>query len=433
MTSFLDSVACRVLGCVVAVVLAGCGGGGGGSSTTSSATPAATVAAACGSASGTGSSTGVPGATGLADNVLAISVDSGPTGAAYLANRLYATVTVCKPGTQICQTLDHVLVDTGSTGLRVLASELSTAVDLPRTTNDSGLPLLNCAQFLDGSFMWGPVATADVYLGNKVAQNVPIQIAGNTVNPSSCSASGTQITSATGSSAYALSAKGILGIGNYKEDCGGTCVVSPSAGYYFSGSDSSCSSVSGSRASIAKQVKNPVPLFAADNNGLVVALPAVSGSSTTTLSGSIRFGIDTRSNNQSAGATLLQLSGGYITTTVAGATMNRSFLDTGSNGLFFDTSLVQCTSADGFYCPASTTSFSALLVGSNGLSKTENFNVTNAESVFQFGVHVFPGLAGPLNDSRSFDWGLPFFFGKSVFIGIEGKSSSLGSGTYYGF
>ena len=97
-----------------------------------------------------------------------------------------ATVTVCKPGTQICQKLDHVLVDTGSTGLRVLASELSTAVDLPRTTNESGLPLLNCAQFLDGSFMWGPVATADVYLGNKVAQNLPIQIAGNTVNPASC-------------------------------------------------------------------------------------------------------------------------------------------------------------------------------------------------------------------------------------------------------
>ena len=74
-----------------------------------------------------------------------------------------------------------------------------------------------------------------------------------------------------------------------------------------------------------------------------------------------------------------------------------------------------------------------MLVGSDGQSKTESFNVTNAESVFQFGVHVFPGLAGPLNDSRSFDWGLPFFFGKSVFIGIEGSSSPLGSGTYYAF
>jgi len=431
-TSFLDPALRRALGCLMAAMLAGCGGGGDGSNTVS--TKPAALATACGNANGAGSSTGVPTAKGLADNVLAVSVDSGPAGASYLANRLYATVTVCKPGTQICQTLDNVLVDTGSTGLRVLASELSSAVDLPQTTNESGLPLLNCAQFLDGSFMWGPVATADVYLGNKVAQNLPIQIAGNTVNPASCSASGTQITSATGSSASALGAKGILGIGNYKEDCGSFCAASPSAGYYFSGSDSSCASVSGSRASVAKQVKNPVPLFAADNNGLVVVLPAVSGSSTSTLSGSVVFGIGTRTNNQPGSATLLQLqSNGYITTTVSGTTMNRSFLDTGSNGLFFDTALTQCTRAEGFYCPGSTTSFSAVLIGSNGQSKTESFNVTNAESVFQFGVHVFPGLAGPLNDSRSFDWGLPFFFGKSVFIGIEGSSSSLGSGTYYAY
>jgi hypothetical protein len=417
-------------------MLAGCGGGGGSSNTISTA-PAAKLAAACGNPSNASSSTGVPGATGLADNVLAVSVDGGPSGAAYLANRLYATVTVCKPGTQICQTLDHVLVDTGSTGLRVLASELSTAVDLPRTTNESGLPLLNCAQFLDGSFMWGPVATADVYLGNKVAQNIPIQIAGNTASPTSCSASGTQITTATGSSASALDAKGILGIGNYKEDCGSFCAASPSAGYYFSGSDSSCSSVSGSRASIAKQVKNPVPLFAADNNGLVVVLPAVSGNSTSTLSGSILFGIGTRTNNQPGSATRLQLQSsgyiGYITTTVAGISMPKSFLDTGSNGLFFDTSLSKCRRADGFYCPSSATPFSAVLIGSDGQFKAESFSVNNAESVFQYGEHVFPGLAGPLNDSRSFDWGLPFFFGKSVFIGIEGSSSSLGSGTYYAF
>ena len=413
MTSFLDPVVCRVLGCLVAAVLAGCGGGGGGGSTTT-ATEAAT----------------------LADNAMAIVVDGGPTGAAYLANRLYATVTVCTPGTQICKTLDHVLVDTGSTGLRVLASELGTGVSLPQTSGDSTFTLLNCAQFLDGSFMWGPVATADVYLGSKVALNLPIQIAGNTANASNCSGSGTQITSAIGSTASALGAKGILGIGNYKEDCGTNCTFNALRGYYYACADSSCSSVSGSRASIAKQVKNPVPLFSTDNNGLLVVLPAVSGSSTATLSGSILFGVGTRSNNQPGSATLMQLqSNGYITTTVAGTTMNRSFLDTGSNGLFFDTPLTQCTSANGFYCPVSPASrpFSAVLVGSNGLSKTEDFNVTNAESVFQFGVHVFPGLAGPLNDTTSFDWGLPFFFGKSVFIGIEGSSSSLGSGTYYAF
>ena len=53
------------------------------------------------------------------NNVLPIVVDAGPTG--NYANGAFATVTVCAPGTSSCQTIDHVLVDTGSVGLRLLA------------------------------------------------------------------------------------------------------------------------------------------------------------------------------------------------------------------------------------------------------------------------------------------------------------------------
>jgi hypothetical protein len=182
------------------------------------------------------------------------------------------------------------------------------------------------------------------------------------------------------------------------------------------------------------QIKNPVPFFSADNNGLVVVLPALGGSSSATLNGTIFFGVGTRDNNQPGNATLLQLQSGDISTSVnGGSALTGSFLDTGSNGLFFDAALVQCSSATGFYCPASTTSFSAVLSGANGVPKTVSFDVSNAESVFLSGVHVFSGLAGPLGDANAFDWGLPFFFGRSVFIGIEGSSSTLGSGTYYAF
>jgi hypothetical protein len=269
---------------------------------------------------------------------------------------------------------------------------------------------------------------------------MPVQLAADASSSSSastCSSSGTQITSAIGPGASALGAKGILGIGNYKEDCGGFCVNSTlpaRQGFYFACTDSSCTSATVSTASLAKQVKNPVPLFVSDNNGLVVVLPPVSGSSAATLTGSIVFGIGTRANNQPGNATLLQLQGGSISTTVnAGPSLTDSFLDTGSNGLFFDSSLTQCSFAVGFYCPTITTSFSAVMTGANGLSKIVPFNVSNAESLFQLGVHVFPGLAGPLGDSNAFDWGLPFFFGRSIFIGIEGSSSPLGSGAYYAF
>jgi hypothetical protein len=46
---------------------------------------------------------------------------------------------------------------------------------------------------------------------------------------------------------------------------------------------------------------------------------------------------------------------------------------------------------------------------------------------------VLPALAGPFGDSSSFDWGLPFFYGRRVYIGLEGQSSSLGAGPYYAF
>jgi hypothetical protein len=62
------------------------------------------------------------------------------------------------------------------------------------------------------------------------------------------------------------------------------------------------------------------------------------------------------------------------------------------------------------------------------------FAIDNAATILSGTGHsVFPTLGGPSGDSTSFDWGLPFFFGKSVFIGFEGRTSTLGSGTYFAF
>ena len=84
-------------------------------------------------------------------NVVAVVVDQGAQNVGY-TNGLFAAVTVCVPDTSSCQTIDHLLVDTGSVGLRILESELT--LDLPAAKNASGSALAECSPFIDGT-AWG--------------------------------------------------------------------------------------------------------------------------------------------------------------------------------------------------------------------------------------------------------------------------------------
>src|SRR5579862_7358758 len=120
-------------------------------------------------------------------NVQAIIANAGP--ANNYANGLFTSVTICVPGsTSSCQTIDGVLVDTGSTGFRVLSSVLT--LSLPQQTALGG-PVAECNQFLDG-FTWGPVQTADIVLSGERASTVPIQVIGTSglpAIPAACSTS----------------------------------------------------------------------------------------------------------------------------------------------------------------------------------------------------------------------------------------------------
>ncbi len=72
------------------------------------------------------SSTSVPQST--TPNVQNIQVTSTPP---RTRNMLQTSVTLCLPGTNTCQTIDGIQVDTGSQGLRVLASALDPSIALP--------------------------------------------------------------------------------------------------------------------------------------------------------------------------------------------------------------------------------------------------------------------------------------------------------------
>ena len=157
-------------------------------------------------------------------NTVAISVDSGPAAATGAVNHAYVSVRVCAPGsTTQCAVIDHVLLDTGSWGLRLVRSTLTAdKLALAAETDGQGHTIEECAAFGSGQ-TWGPVATADIMLAGEIAANTPIQILDDTnagaPPPASCGGAGTLVNRVTD-----WAANGVLGVGVFGPDCGVACV-----------------------------------------------------------------------------------------------------------------------------------------------------------------------------------------------------------------
>jgi len=364
----------------------------------------------------------------LMDNVLAVTVNGSLCSSNSYPNKPCVSITVCSPGTSTCQTIDDILLDTGASGLRIFKS-LLTGVSLTQVASGSG-SLTECIQYADGSADWGPVQTVDVILGGEAAVRVPLQIIDSTFGtvPISC---GTPDTTPE-----AAGYNGILGVGLFTEDCGSRCANIINNRYYYSCSGSTCTAT---KAPITDQVQNPVAHLNQDNNGVIVQLPSVSLGGTTSINGILILGIGTQSNNKPSGVTMYPADPTYgeFTTVFNSRTYSDSFIDSGSNALFFNKSsvstLTTCTSgiASGWFCPSSPQNLSATTTGSTGSpSGTVSFQIGNASSLLSSSYNVFSELGAP---DTSFDWGLPFHLGRSVYVGIDGTTSSLGTGPYWAY
>jgi hypothetical protein len=356
-------------------------------------------------------------------NVQTITVNAGPDND--YVNGAFTSVVVCVPGTSNCQTIAGILVDTGSFGLRIVSSQFS--LSLPQQTATDGNPVAECVPFV-ASYTWGPVQTADIQIAGESASSVPVQVLNDTYPvPTECQDFGLS----PANTLQTLGAAGILGVGNFAQDCGTQCTVTGSGnpGLYYECPTSNCVVTS---EALSNQVTNPVALFSTDNNGVIVELPAIDGSAST-VTGSLVFGIGTQSNNGLGTANVYTLNqDADITTKFNGQSYPESFLDSGSNGIFFlDSSATGFPECGGFYCPNSTQNLSATNSGANGTSESINFSVANADNLFDTGGTAFNQLAGEGPDA--FDWGLSFFYGRDVFTAIDGASTPGGTGPYWAY
>jgi hypothetical protein len=432
-TTVLSWSSANATSCTASGAWSGAKATSGSATITPTATGNFTYSLACTGEGGTANASAALSVTAALSNSAAIIVDSGPTGVSGVINVPYVNVTVCRPGTSTCQTIDHVLVDTGSYGLRLLASALSTTLALPTVKTATGADAGECGKFISG-YTWGGVRQADVKLADEVASGISIQVIGDTgssytVTPSTCSSAGANL-----GTMAAIGAKGILGVGMFKQDCGSACVNAAISGVYYACDSGSCNA---SAMPLAAQISNPVASFAVNNNGLLITMPAVGTAGLTSVSGTMIFGVNTQANNTIASETIFKAnSGGDFSTTYKGKTYSASFIDSGSNGYFFTDSTIRTCSGGDFYCPASTLALTATNTAADGSATgTVNFNVVNLVGLASTvtAAQVGGTVSSTASSSNYFDWGMPFFYGRRVFVVMEGNTVAGKSGPYWAY
>jgi hypothetical protein len=374
-------------------------------------------------------------------NVLTLTVDGSECSAVTVSqwpNKPCVSVKICDPADPAdCQTVSDILLDTGDYGLRIFQQVLPTNLLAALSENQvqvESLPLYECTEYGDGSAVWGPVQTASVVLAGEQAVQVPIQVIGSST-PDTVHGMGHACSGAYSGPSDALY-NGSLGLGFFVQDCGDVCANSAQNGEYFTCSGVACSPVA---VPLDDQVQNPVALLPVDNDGVVVMLPGVPSGGSISANGYLVLGIGAQTNDSASGPTAYPADSnpadpnyGNFTTKFSGASLS-GFLDTGSNGLFFPSSQIPTVDGGEWFDPPSLLALSATNVGyPSGPSGAVQFQVGNYDSLTASSNNVFSDIAAPGPDGQ-FDWGLPFFLGRNVYIGIEGTTSTLGTGPYWAY
>jgi hypothetical protein len=269
---------------------------------------------------------------------------------------------------------------------------------------------------------------ADVYLAGQVASSLPIQVIDASYSggaPYQCGTSEAN-PSATGFN-------GILGVGLLSNDCP-DCVSSSLYNQYWSCNGTSCSSSISIAAN--KQVTNPVSaLNSPYNNGTILTVGAVNSSAgASNVTGTMTLGIgSTPATIYSANASINFTSYYGGGSCGSSSTLTGSFVDSGSNFWDFPNStgfpsIGVCS--NGLFCPASPTTIN-VWPGSCS-NPVVSFSLIKADSVVNNGFTAYNNVGAPFNASpAAFDFGFPFFYGRSIYNCINGKTCGGNSGPFW--
>jgi hypothetical protein len=108
-------------------------------------------------------------------------------------------------------------------------------------------------------------------------------------------------------------------------------------------------------------------------------------------------------------------------------------LDAGSSAYFFtghNPPFVPCATDTGFYCPNSTVTMNTQVQGETsingpgmGTAVNVDFNVESIEAILSSNPSLLalPTVAG--STAQGFVYGMPFFYGRTVVVVFEGRSS----------
>jgi len=328
-------------------------------------------------------------------------------------NRMVVSVTVCAPGTGRCATIDDVMVDTGSTGLRLEASAVPSSLRLPAFVGPESKPLAECLRFVHDT-AWGPLHRTNLHIGGMTATDLPIQVIADDggPQPAECPVSTVRPTS-----------NGTLGIGPWLVDCPGDCEQDDGHPGVFVDREGAWSPFRGA-VPRAYRLPNPAAAFPGHGNGVSFDLPMPPRDGAAQVVGTLTLGVVAAPDSLLNKARIVCIDGrGHFTTLYGGKAYPDSYIDSGTEtNIIPDADLPRCEGMSWAFCAIPDRSFTATMVGRGGAGIDLAFMVGDYRGALERRVGAWDGFAEVNGNSMAFVWGAPVFFGRQVSVIFDGRS-----------